>query len=403
MRRTALFLVAAGFAILAVIQGSGRYGSAQNPAVSLPGARPIIEAARYASIQAAIDALPKEGGVVKLPPGTFEISAPLQISQDDVLFEGCGGATHIKNVNTSGEPALIVKSKQPPVNNTPVRPWRVQLADFRITGNEKSGHGIMAQNVNEIFITGVTCSYHGKDGIHFDDAYEDPRVCNSLITYNKQTGLNLIGCHDIVVSGTHFEENFDALRCSDGFNLCMTGCCLDDHLGHGVVIENTYGSVVSGNMIEECRGTGVILDRDCYGITISANVIAHNGAGVDLRDAHGCAVSANTFTINHKDALRVGSESGRITVAGNNFSNTYVGQGKLGRPQREDRGAGIVLDGTSDVTINGNLLSSVRPSALSAGDKVSRRIMFTNNLIVDSESEQAKLQDSMVDYNLNVK
>ena len=59
------------------------------------------------------------------------------------------------------------------------------------------------------------------------------------ITYNKAIGLNIIGCHDIVVSANHFEENQDALHCIDAFNLCMTGNNLDDHLGHGVVIENT--------------------------------------------------------------------------------------------------------------------------------------------------------------------
>lgn len=29
---------------------------------------------------------------------------------------------------------------------------------------------------------------------------------------------------------------------------------LDDHLGNGLVIENTYGSIVAANMIEECAG-----------------------------------------------------------------------------------------------------------------------------------------------------
>ena len=65
----------------------------------------------------------------------------------------------------------------------------------------------------------------------------------------------------------------------------MTGNNLDDHLRHGVVIENTYGSIVSGNMIEECNGTAIILDRDCYGITVAANTIAHHlGGGVHLLD-----------------------------------------------------------------------------------------------------------------------
>ena len=132
--------------------------------------------------------------------------------------------------------------------------------------------------------------------------------------------MNLVGCHDIVVAGCQFEENDDALHCIDSFNLCMSGCCVDDHLGNGVVIENTYGSVVSGNMIEECQGIAIILDRDCYGITLSANVIAHNGGGIDLRDAHGCAVSANTFTIMKSDALRIGPNSGRIAISGNVFS-----------------------------------------------------------------------------------
>jgi hypothetical protein len=35
-----------------------------------------------------------------------------------------------------------------------------------------------------------------------------------------------------------FEENQDALHCLDGFNLTVTGNDLDDHLGHGVVIES---------------------------------------------------------------------------------------------------------------------------------------------------------------------
>ncbi|MCA9071749.1 MAG: hypothetical protein KDA84_22635, partial [Planctomycetaceae bacterium] len=64
---------------------------------------------------------------------------------------------------------------------------------------------------------------------------------------------------------------------------------------------------------------------------MSANVIAHNGAGVDLRDAHGCAISANTFTINKAFGARVGAASGRITLTGNNFSNSYLGDGKVRR------------------------------------------------------------------------
>jgi len=366
----------------------------------LPGARSVIDASFYPTLQAAIDAVPEGGGVVRMPPGTFEIDEPLKVSTSDLLIEGAGTATHIKNVNIEGKPALILQHPSG-ADDRKHELWRIRLTNFRITGNEKSGCGIEARRINEVFIDGVTVSYHGGDGIVLDNCYEDPRICDSLITYNKGTGLNLIGCHDIIVSSNQFEENRDAVRCIDGYNLTMTGNNLDDHLGDGIVIENTYGSVVSGNMIEECRGTAIVLDRDCYGITLSANVIAHNeSGGIDLRDAHGCAVSANTFTIMGGHALAIGLESGRITVTGNNFSDSYIGGGKVKRGGDRKAG-GIIVCGASDVAICGNVFSGVRPKALVVEGELSKRVVFTNNVLTDVESDHAKLDDSsLVDGNL---
>lgn len=365
----------------------------------LPGARPVILAGYYDSIQAALDAVPVTGGVVQLPPGVFEIDEPLVVRQSDVTIQGVGTATHIKNTNTQGRSALILQHASGQESRQ-AELWRIRLADFRITGNDKSGHGIEARRINEIFIDGVTVSYHGGDGIWLYYCYEDPRVCDSLITYNKKTGLNLSGCHDIVVAANQFEENQDALRCTDGFNLCMTGNNLDDHLGDGVVIENTYGSVVSGNMIEECKGRAIVLDRDCYGIALSANVIAHEEAGgIDLQDAHGCAVSANVFTIINKYALQIGPKSGRITVTGNNFSNSYIGEDKIKRAENDRAAAGMILQGTQDVTIVGNLFAGLRPAAVTVPER-SSRVVMTDNVLTDTTSQLENLEDSQVRGNI---
>jgi parallel beta-helix repeat protein len=374
--------------------------------IRLAGARPVIDASFYPSLQEAINAVPEAGGMVKIPPGEFEISEPLVISRSDFHLEGSGTATHIKNMNESGRPALII---QHPAKGDEDELWRVSLANMRITGNENSGNGIEARRINEIFMNGVTVSEHGGDGILLYYCYEDPRISDCLITYNKRTGLNLEACHDIVVSANQFEENNDALRCIDSYNLCMTGNNLDDHLGHGVVIENTYGSVVAGNMIEECQGYAVVMDRDCYGNTVSANVIAHNvSGGVDLRDAHGCAVSANTFTIMGKDAVRIGPASGRIMVSGNNFSDSYVGEGKLWRAdlpwetsgEPDLNAGGLVLEGTSDVGIVGNMFSGVKPGALELEGKTSRRINFSANVLAGTSGQHKKLEESVVEDNL---
>jgi hypothetical protein len=405
MKKSVLNLLPSTLLVLAIgiyflLQGCSTFPS-QNQTLRLPGAKQSIDAGAFSSLQDAIDALSEEGGLVKIPPGTFEIYEPLVINKPDVQIEGAGTATHIKNMNTEGMPALLIQHPNRE-DSRESELWRLSLLNFRITGNEKSGHGIEARGINEVFMHGITVSYHGGDGILLHYCYEDPRITNSLITYNKGTGLNLIGCHDIIVSANQFEENQDALHCTDGFNLCMTGNNLDDHLGNGVVINNTYGSVVSGNMIEECAGTAIILDKDCYGNTISANVIAHNGSGgVDLRDAHGCAVSANTFTIMGKDAIYIGPKSGRITVSSNNISNSYIGLDETKRGVEDLNAGGIVFEGTSDICVVGNLISSVRPKALELKGGPSERVNFSGNVITDAQSDQEKLKNSIVENNLN--
>ncbi|MEO1995405.1 MAG: right-handed parallel beta-helix repeat-containing protein [Planctomycetaceae bacterium] len=389
-----------GLLLAALVSSDWNAAAQPRSSQRLAGAKSEVAAIDYPTLQAALDALPPSGGVVRLPPGRFEIQSPLILKTQDVLLVGSGTATHIHNANSSGQPALVIKHPQGHDVDRKDRLWRVQLENFRITGNDKSGHGIEAIQIEELYLEGVSVSEHGGDGIRLDHCYEDPRVANCLITYNKAVGLNLVGCHDIVVCGNQFEENQDALHCIDSFNLCMSGNNLDDHLGHGIVIENTYGSVVSGNMIEECNGTAIILDRDCYGNTLSANVIAHNGAGVDLRDAHGCAISANTFTIMKTDALRVGPNSGRITVTGNNFSDSYIGDDSVRRRKNDLAAAGLVLDGAQDVAVLGNLFSSVRPKALELRGAVSRHVLFSSNVLTDVDSDHSQLQNSLTQGNL---
>jgi len=400
MKPSHLIFPAVGVTALAWALLNGVDGHAQLASGRLPGSTPVVEAIHFPTIQAAIDALQSTGGAVRLPPGTFEVSKPLLVSRGDVLLEGAGTATHLKNVNTAGEPVIRV---QP--GNLAADPkamlWRVKLADMRVTGNPKSGHGIEAVNVNEFFLDGVTVSENGGDGVRMVNCYEDPRICNSLLTYNKGAGLNLVACHDIVVSANQFEENRDALRCVESYNLCMTGNCVDDHLRDGVVIENTYGSLVAGNMIEECAGTAIVLDRDCYGITLSANVIAHEmSGGIDLRDAHGCTVSANTFTIVKKNALVIGPSSSRITVTGNNFSDSSIGGGAVKRRADDLDASGITLNGTSDVLVSGNVFAGVTPKALATEGDPSRRVLFSNNVLTNTSGDQAKLRDSRVGENL---
>ncbi len=140
-------------------------------------------------------------------------------------------------------------------------------------------------------------------------------------------------------------------------------------------------------MIEERNGTAVTVDRDCYGVTISANVIAHNGAGIDLKDAHGCAVSANTFTIMKDFALRIGEGSGRITVAGNNFCNSYKGDGQVQRKEDDLNAGGLILQSTTAIAITGNIFAGLTTKAITEEGE-STKIITVGNGAVDTEDDR---------------
>jgi hypothetical protein len=384
-------VIAAALAISSFDSGTKRAGAGPSVPAAVEAKAPgkpcpatLIDASKYADLQAALDAVPEAGGLVKLPPGQFRITKPLVLSRGNTRVEGAGNATQIINCNDKGEPAFVVRG---PSKKT--RLWRVQVANFQICGDPqainnkstapKGGDGLVFESIDELLVHNMTVDHHGGHGINLIHCLEDPRIADSIITYNMKAGLNILGGHDIVVNANHFEENDNAVRCIDSFNLTMNGNNLDDHRKDGVIIENTYGSVLSGNMIEECEGIAVILDRDCYGITISANVIAHNaGGGVDLRDAWGCTVSANTFTIDNHFGLRIGPEAGRIVVTGNSFSNSYVG----GKQKFDGPAGGIVLQETADNVISGNLFSGLIGQAVMATGSC-QRLAITGNLTVD--------------------
>ena len=103
-------------------------------------------------------------------------------------------------------------------------------------------------------------------------------------------------------------------------------------------------------------------------------------------------------------ALRIGPDSGRITVTGNNFSDSYIGDSKVKRPAHEPYAGGMIICGTSDVVICFNVFSGVKPKALAVEGKLSERILFSDNLLVDTESDHTKLDDSsLIKDNLEAK
>src|SRR6188768_2223834 len=68
-----------------------------------------VDASKFATLQAAMDALPESGGVVTIPPGTYELTQPLVVKTAETRIQGAGASTHLVNKNEEGQPLMMIR------------------------------------------------------------------------------------------------------------------------------------------------------------------------------------------------------------------------------------------------------------------------------------------------------
>jgi len=324
----------------------------------------------YPDIQAAVDALPAGGGTVYFPPGEYSVSTPVRVTGGDVTLAGAGAATHIHNRSTDGGDTFQILGQG---SGNDAYLWRVQIRNMHLTGTGDCGHGIYARYVNEILIEDTWIDHHGKSGIFLDECIENPRIADNNIAYNRDAGITLDGCHDIIISANQLEENGDGIHSLNGFNTTATGNNIDDHLRYGIYFDNMCGSIITGNMIEQCVNHSLVLDGDSDGTTISGNIFRECAQrAVLVRSARGVNIAANTFEGTPDWSVLVYPGNSNITVTGNTFSKG---------PYADV--FGIRMEQVRDVTISGNTLVEPHTGGIEITGLANRNIAIVGNTITD--------------------
>ena len=92
--------------------------------------------------------------------------------------------------------------------------------------------------------------------------------------------------------------------------------------------------------------------------------------------------------------MRVSKDSGRLTITGNNFSNSYRGDGLTKRKEQHenewqiDSGEGVLLESTESNVVSGNVFSGMDAHAVLAIG-TSNGNSITNNIVTDYGRREA--------------
>ena len=142
-------------------------------------------------INAAITALPATGGEVVILDGTYNITAKIDVTKDNVSIRGNGNATILKRMFNSPVPEGVI---------TLTNRSGCKIADLQVDGTKTSYIGetnldIYLENSNDNTITGNTCNNNSNSGIYLYNSSDNTVTGNTC--NNSNDGIIAVLWQDI--------------------------------------------------------------------------------------------------------------------------------------------------------------------------------------------------------------
>ncbi len=205
-------------------------------------------------IQQALDLLPVSGGVVVLPPGTFEVRQPIVLQRDHQTLRGSGGATVLRLADGANCPVIILGE---PVKNPQATVKDLRVSDLFVDGNrshqqrelwqlqgegsEIRNNGITIQNVSDSTVEHVTCARCRSGG---------------LVT---TLGVRRLTVRDL----TAFDNEFDGLACYQTEDCLFTELYLHNNPGAGISLDLAFNHNVISNAVLAANDLGIFMRESC--------------------------------------------------------------------------------------------------------------------------------------------
>jgi len=324
----------------------------------------VVNAAEVGDLQQALDSLPKAGGAVYIPAGKYEIDEPVAVSLADkqhLHLYGDGRATVLNFTVADGSHFLTLQG----VENSWWPDLKITIRDLTLVGNYDCGDALHLLWPNDAMVDG--CFFYGFGGVA---VYVGPNATNVTVRdcwmRDCNRALHADNLHHLTFHGNQTRSAPEGQQQREHVYIgrhCREVRIVNSHLayGHaeGVILDGTAQHVIANNTIEgfaegiravDCRdiiinnnylhcATGVLMEGDNRGLTVSGNVMTDNWNGaVVIREARGSGahvISGNVVRLSVYDNGQRGVDLGDATdcvVSGNVFEDLTAGPAVAGAP-----------------------------------------------------------------------
>lgn len=306
-------------------------------------------------------------------PGGYELTQDLteksetciEITSDDVVFDGQGNLIEGDTSDTQAGAAGILVSGDGELTNVTVRnvvvqQWRGgidrygirfdEVAESRIadTSVNQNGQSILLEETNRTTLedNSLNGGSLGIQGIVLEDSFENSILENTVVDSNEidnqgGNGINLLNSSDNTLLRNIVEDNQRA----------------------GIRMDNANRSTIENNTVEDNSGDGVHL-TDSHENDILDNLLRENENGVRLTESTGNELRSNEAVENALSGIALEFLSDDNVITENNISaNELFGteitssrENEVSDNTASENGiVGISLDASSENTVERNL------------------------------------------------
>ena len=271
-------------------------------------------------INAAITALPVQGGRVSLLEGTYQITDSIVFDKDNVTLQGVGIASRIQTVEDIKMLTATSKSD-------------IGIMNLWIEGivSQLNNYAVWFETTDNVLITECLIQNSGATNIFFSVSTKNTIISNNFILSAVRIGVAIASSSKTTIENNIISDNGnEGIAVSNSENILINSNLIKSNGFDGILLfQNSNNSAVVGNV---CTDNGLVMTysgihlADSNGCTVIGNISYNNGFhGIELYDFDDSSINGNTTRNNAHDGMNITNTDNSIFSANRSGGNGGYG------------------------------------------------------------------------------